>query len=106
MEYNAVQASVCSLNIDPKQLGKVLSPLMALCFRSESIKDSGMSLIVLGQESKSFEDVLLERIAHHVGDGSYIEMSDNNGQRWRWVFTGGSYQKVYAELFWPSVMAE
>lgn len=82
MNYNTAEISVCSLNLEPHRFGKILAPLMALCFDAQSGKYSNMALIVPGEEPKSIESVLLERIATHVGDGSYIEMQGSNGQRW------------------------
>lgn len=104
MNYNTAEISVCSLNLEPRCFGKILGPLMALCFDARSGKYSNMALIVAGEEPKSIESVLLERIAAHVEDGSYIEMHGSGGQRWRWIFSGGDYQKVYAELIWPTAI--
>lgn len=40
------------------------------------------------------EDLMFQRIAPWVKDGSYIEMSGEDGCVWRWVFKDGECQEI------------
>lgn len=44
----------------------------------------------------------LEQIAEFVEAGSYIEMSGEEGRRWRWVFDGKTCKQVFPVLTWPT----
>jgi len=47
------------------------------------------------------DDALFFRtIAPFVKAGSYIEMTDDEGDRWRWVFDGKTCKEVQADIVW------
>lgn len=47
------------------------------------------------------EDQLFKALAPFVKSGSFIEMSGEEGDRWRWTFTNGTFKTVYSEITWP-----
>lgn len=71
--------------------------------RAESLKEAlemwrwGITLdpnrnvvgISFGGEKAGDDKILFDAIAPFVQDESYIEMSGEDGERWRWLFTGG-----------------
>lgn len=46
------------------------------------------------------DEYLFKAIAPFVKDGSYIEMSGEDGALWRWVFKNGQCREVYATITW------
>lgn len=44
---------------------------------------------------------LLTVIAPFVEEGSYLQMFDEDGNHWRWVFTGGTVKLVEPQIIWP-----
>lgn len=57
-----------------------------------NVVDIGFTGEKLGDEKQMFEV-----IAPFVEDGSYIEMQGEDGDVWRWEFTGDSVEEVHAE---------
>lgn len=51
-------------------------------------------------EKMGAEERMFEAIAPFVQDGSYIEMTGDEGAHWRWVFTDGKMKEVNAVLPW------
>lgn len=43
---------------------------------------------------------MFEAIGPHVEAGSYIEMSGEDSDRWRWVFTGTAVETVQGRVVW------
>ena len=52
----------------------------------------------LGDDLRIFQE-----IAEFVEDGSYIEMSGEDGCVWRWVFKGGKCDEVFPKIVWESI---
>jgi len=48
-------------------------------------------------------DEMCKQIAPYVEDGSYIEMSGEDGAMWRWVFKHGECHEISAVITWPDV---
>lgn len=48
----------------------------------------------------SDDDLIFEVIAPYVEDDSYIEMRDETGERWRWVFKNNECRWVYPDYIW------
>jgi hypothetical protein len=46
------------------------------------------------------DEVLWEAIAPYVDAGSYIEMSGEEGEVWRWVFDGSTFHTHYGKMTW------
>ena len=47
------------------------------------------------------EEAMFGRNAPYVKSGSYIEMENGSGSRWRWVFKNGAVREVTARIVWP-----
>lgn len=47
------------------------------------------------------EDQLFKELAPFVKSGSFIEMGGEDGDRWRWTFTNGTFKTVHSEITWP-----
>lgn len=57
-------------------------------------------LIRFGAEKSGDEDLLFSTIAPYVQAGSFIEMTGEDGERWRWVFDGKEVHKLTAKIVW------
>ena len=56
-------------------------------------------IFFIGEKSwDEFE--VLSLISEYVKDGSYIEMSGEDGSMWRWVFDGKNVKEIYPEIKW------
>lgn len=55
----------------------------------------------VGEKSGYGEDLeFLQSVAPFVREGSFIEMSGEDGQLWRWVFDGKTCIEKYPEINW------
>jgi len=65
------------------------------------IDDSGdvFGLSFLGAKSGD-EEKLFKTIAPYVEKDSFIEMSGEESEMWRWVFDGKNCKEMYAEIIW------
>lgn len=53
-------------------------------------------------EKMGDDEIFLQTIAPFVLDGSYIEMAGEDGERWRWFFTGGNvYRQIGHVVYGP-----
>ena len=53
-----------------------------------------------GEKYGGDEIIILGAIAPYVEDGSYIEMSGEDGAIWRWVFNDGDIEEKNAKIVW------
>ena len=44
---------------------------------------------------------MFQKIAPFVRDGSFLEMTGEDGALWRWVFKDGECQEINAVVTWP-----
>ncbi len=95
-------AAHCTLKMHSDALGKVIPLLCALCFD----KKKATALALVEHPPKTFEQILLEHIGRYSGDGSYIEMADESGAVFRWVFANGAVHKVKPTILWPELAAQ
>lgn len=49
-----------------------------------------------------YDEYLFKAIAPFVKDGSYIEMSGEDGALWRWTFKNGQCREVHATITWDN----
>lgn len=73
------------------------------CWRWEVDYDSHgniSSIYFTGEKHSGDEEGFLKAIAPYVEAGSYIEMSGEEGEIWRWVFDGHNCEEVTAGLDW------
>lgn len=49
----------------------------------------------LGDEKEIFNS-----IAKYFNEGSYIEMSGEDGGMWRWIFKDGKCRSIYPKIIW------
>lgn len=52
-------------------------------------EDEDIVYIYFGGEKLGDDEILFKAIAPYVEDGSFIEMSGEDGARWRWIFENG-----------------
>lgn len=63
--------------------------------------DTGDITDVAFQHEKLGDELeLFKAIAPFVEAGSFLEMSGEDGGRWRWVFDGKTCKEVYAKMTW------
>ena len=43
---------------------------------------------------------IFQSIAPFVAEGSFLDMSGEDGERWKWVFKGGNCHELKARLVW------
>ena len=53
-----------------------------------------------GEKYSGKEEDVLNAISPFVEDGSYIEMSGEEGERWRWIFHKDGVEEKYAQIVW------
>ena len=53
-----------------------------------------------GEKYSGDEEDVLNAISPFVEDGSYIEMSGDEGERWRWIFHKDGIEEKYAKIVW------
>ena len=58
------------------------------------------SIYFNGEKYGGDEEIILNAIASYVEDGSYIQMLDEDGEQWRWVFSNGKVVEKYAKIIW------
>lgn len=51
-------------------------------------------------EKSDDEEFLFEVLAPYITNGSFIEMSGEEGMIWRWIFRDGKYQEIYPTIIW------
>jgi len=47
------------------------------------------------------EDTIYEALAPYMRDGSFLELCNEMGDTWRWVFIGGKHMRMNAVVLWP-----
>lgn len=57
-----------------------------------------IDLYFRGEKSGGDEDIVLRALAPFVKSGCYIEMQGEGGERWRWVFEGGDFDEIHADV--------
>jgi len=66
--------------------------------------DSGdvFGISFLGEKSGD-EEKLFETIAPYVEKDSFIEMTGEEGEMWRWVFNGEKCFEIYPTVIWEDI---
>lgn len=74
-------------------------------FRWEVEQDDNSNIVKIRFTGEKLGDdlVLFEQIAPFVEDGSFIEMSGECDDIWRWVFKGGKVKEISPNIIWPEV---
>jgi hypothetical protein len=100
MGYCADMVS-CKFYVKTEHFGKVYKKLEDYGYAPETDDDSNVTgLDFVGDKVAYDEDEMFEEIAPFVEDGSFIEMSGEDGARWRWVFSSGTVREVRAKVVW------
>lgn len=66
----------------------------------ECDKDGNIVTIEFSCEKLGSEQEIFNAIAPFVLDESYVEMSGEDGDLWRWVFADGKCQEVHPTVTW------
>ena len=64
------------------------------------VNDNGYGRVYFDGEKLGDDYQLFEVLAPFVEDGSYIEMSGEDGCLWRWVFENGKCKEIYPNIIW------
>ena len=56
----------------------------------------------MGEKANPLDDDIFRLLAPFVEPGSYIEMSGEQGERWRWLFDGVTVKEETASLRWET----
>ena len=72
--------------------------ILAWGWSTDTDKDGNINYIGFDSEKLGDEPVLFEAIAPFVKNGSYIEMSGEDGNIWRWVFDGETMREKAARI--------
>ena len=96
-----VDMESCKFHVKTEHFGKVYKKLEEYGY-APKIDDDGnvVDLDFVGDKIAYDEEVMFKKIATYVEDGSYIEMSGEDGARWRWVFSSGTVKEVRAKVVW------
>lgn len=90
-----------SFHVKTEYTGRVSKKLKNYGYTAELDDDGSIiSLDFNGDKIAYDEDTIFQAIAPYVGDGSFIEMIGEDGERWRWVFEDGKCKEVRAKLTW------
>lgn len=87
----------------PHDFHKINDPWQILrAWRWSPELDENMNVVDLGftGEKLGDEEILFDAIAPYVKKGSFIEMSGEEGERWRWVFDGKTHQESHPTITW------
>lgn len=66
----------------------------------EDMESGDIVGIQFTSEKAGDEDLLFSVLAPYVESGSYIEMLGEDGEMWKWVFTGGTVKRQTAKVVW------
>lgn len=90
-----------SFRVQTENTGRVLKNLERYCYTAE-LDDDGNIIGVdfIGDKLSYDEEKMFQSIAPYVEDGSYIEMSGEDGARWKWAFNGGKFKEIQAKIIW------
>lgn len=87
--------------VNAKSLEEALS---AWRWLAEQDKDGNIAYLYFEGDKLGDEETLFDAIAPYVKDGSYLEMSGEDGARWRWGFEDGKCKEREAHIdFEPSI---
>jgi len=100
MSYS-VSMRKCEFYVEAKHYSKVNERLEDCDYVPLTDKDGNITdLDFVGDEVSTGEDEMFEKIAPFVRDGSFIEMRDEDGEMWRWVFFGGKAREIVPKIIW------
>ena len=100
MGYCADMVS-CKFSVKTEYLGRIYKDLENYGYVPITDNDGNVTdLDFAGDKLAYDEDEMFEKIAPYVDDGSFIEMSGEDGAQWRWVFSGGKVREVKAKIIW------
>lgn len=63
-------------------------------------EDGSITDISFNGEKLGDDKILFDAIAPFVENNSFIEMSGEDGERWRWKFKNGKCVEIYAKVTW------
>lgn len=100
-QITKVWSSFSWVDIDEFRAAKTLvEALKAWRWIIEVDVDDNVIAILFDGEKLGQDQLLFDAIAPWVQDGSYIEMSGEDGSMWRWVFEAGKCHEVQATITW------
>ncbi len=90
-----------SFFVPSEHSGLVMSKMKGHPYQFEL--DGEGNIVDVGFLGEKLEDDFMwfQSIAPYVRDGSCIEMTGEEGERWRWVFENGKCEEVHAHITWP-----
>ena len=92
--------------VDAKYAEKVSQELENHWYES-IINESGcIDAIIFNGEKLGDAFEMFQRIAPMVDEGSYLQISGENGDLWRWVFIDGECYEIDAIITWPESSAD
>jgi len=69
----------------------------------ERNEDGDIDYISFEGEKLGDDEILFNAIAPYVTQGSYIQMSGEEGCIWRWVFDGEKCAEIYPKIEWGEI---
>jgi hypothetical protein len=101
MGYSAIMTN-SKFYVKTENFGRVHKPLNEYGYAPETDDDGNITSVdFYGDKVAYDESDMFSKIAPFVADGSFIEMRGDDGDMWRWVFSGGAVREVRATITWP-----
>lgn len=76
--------------------------LKLFCYNCDYDDDDNVNDIDFNGEKLSNDEEMLNVIAPYVEYGSYIEIDGEEGEKWRWFFTGKRCIQINPVISWPT----
>lgn len=101
MAYNASMTNQ-KFFVPTQHTGKVLALMQKSVYNFNFDSNGNITKIELYDDYIGYDDTsLFNSIAPYVQNGSFIQMIDEEGRQWRWVFNNGKCKQVQPKIVWP-----
>lgn len=101
MAYHASMTNQ-KIFVPTQHTGKVLALMQKSGYNFDFDLNGNIVKIELCCEAIGYDDTpLFNSIAPYVRNGSFIQMIDEEGNQWRWVFDNGKCKQVQPKIVWP-----
>ena len=90
-----------TFRVKTENTARILSKMTRFGYEPEMDDDGNIvGVEFVGEKISYSEDTMFDAIAPYVEDGSFIEMTGEDGCMWRWVFKNGTCKEQRATITW------
>lgn len=86
--------------VSTENVGRVMAATRRYSYEFKFDDDGNITDIDFVGDKLADDEVLFQKIAPYVREGSFIEMEGEDGECWKWVFKGGKCKEIKARLVW------